>query len=109
MTHAESQLWLLFKTIDRDHNERLSKAELRDAYREAGISLPQEKLDDFFHKIDRNHDGVISFDEWRYGTFHEAHLSYADTILKGFLVVYPRRCSWSKNDLVLLYERSSEC
>ncbi|KAI9728173.1 MAG: hypothetical protein M1828_004634 [Chrysothrix sp. TS-e1954] len=63
--HAESELWLLFKTIDEDHNNRLSKSELRDAFRRTGIDLPQSKLDAFFARIDANNDGVISFEEWR--------------------------------------------
>ena len=65
MKHAESELWLLFKTIDQDHNNKLSKSELRDAFRRAGIELHQSKLDAFFARVDANKDGVISFQEWR--------------------------------------------
>lgn len=32
----------------------------------AGIKLPGTKLDQFFSEVDTNHDGVITFDEWRY-------------------------------------------
>ena len=28
--------------------------------------LPNAKLDQFFSEVDTNHDGVITFDEWRY-------------------------------------------
>lgn len=62
---TEKQLWQLFKSIDRDHNGQLDKAELRSAFGTAGISLPGAKLDQFFSEVDTNRDGVITFDEWR--------------------------------------------
>lgn len=65
MEQTEKELWQLFKSIDRDHNGQLDKAELRAAFVTAGISLPGPKLDQFFSEIDSNKDGVISFDEWR--------------------------------------------
>jgi len=30
--------------------------------------IPNSKLDQFFSEMDTNHDGVISFDEWRFIT-----------------------------------------
>lgn len=63
---TEKELWRLFKTIDQDKNNRLSKTELYDAFSRAGIAVPHSKLDDFFSQVDANHDGVISFEEWRY-------------------------------------------
>lgn len=62
---TEKQLFLLFQSIDRDHNGKLDKAELRAAFKSAGLSVPSQKLDQFFTEVDTNHDGVISFDEWR--------------------------------------------
>ena len=59
----------LFKSIDRDHNGQLDKKELRDAFVRAGLIIPATKLDQFFAEVDTNHDGVISFDEWRYADF----------------------------------------
>ena len=66
MEQTEQELWQLFKTIDRDHNGQLDKAELKSAFVTAGIVLPSAKLDQFFAEVDTNNDGVISFDEWRY-------------------------------------------
>jgi solute carrier family 25 (mitochondrial phosphate transporter), member 23/24/25/41 len=63
---TESELWLLFKGIDRDRNGRLDKEELKLAFEKANIAINNSKLDHFFNQIDTNHDGVISFDEWRY-------------------------------------------
>lgn len=64
---TEKELWQLFKSIDRDHNGQLDKAELKLAFVRAGLSVPDAKLDQFFGEVNTNHDGVISFDEWRQG------------------------------------------
>jgi solute carrier family 25 phosphate transporter 23/24/25/41 len=63
--HAERELWQLFESIDRDHNGSLDKDELRAAFSKAGLAISNAKLDSFFDEVDVNHDGVISFDEWR--------------------------------------------
>ncbi|KAI9679367.1 MAG: hypothetical protein M1817_005389 [Caeruleum heppii] len=62
---TEKELWSLFKTIDRDHNGKLDKAELESAFAKAGLAVPPSKLDRFFAEVDTDRDGVISFDEWR--------------------------------------------
>ena len=67
---TEKELWQLFRSIDRDHNGQLDKAELKLAFAKAGLSVSTAKLDQFFSEIDTNHDGVISFDEWRYEIVH---------------------------------------
>ena len=63
--HAENELSQLFKSIDRDHNGKLDKGELGTAFTKAGISIDDAKLASFFDRIDANHDGQISFEEWR--------------------------------------------
>lgn len=55
----------MFKTIDKDNNGKLDKAELRSAFTRAGLAVPNARLDRFFDDIDSNNDGSISFDEWR--------------------------------------------
>lgn len=70
---AERELWTLFKSIDRDGNNKLDKQELNEAFSKAGIHVSNTKLDQFFAKVDQNHDGVITFDEWRY---YHPHLSH---------------------------------
>lgn len=69
--HAERELWQLFESIDRDHSGALDKAELRAAFSRAGLTISNAKLDQFFDEVDVNHDGEISFEEWRYGDFHQ--------------------------------------
>ncbi|KAH0553250.1 hypothetical protein GP486_006594 [Trichoglossum hirsutum] len=63
---TEKELRVLFNSIDRDHNGKLDKDELRTAFAKAGLVVSNSKLDLFFEEVDTNHDGVISFDEWRY-------------------------------------------
>ncbi|OWP02015.1 calcium dependent mitochondrial carrier protein [Marssonina coronariae] len=62
---TEKELRKLFHSIDRDQDGRLDKGELRNAFRKAGLSVPNSKLDQFFSEVDENHDGYITFDEWR--------------------------------------------
>ena len=66
MEETELELLRLFKSIDRDHNEKLDRDELRLAFEKANIAIDSGKLNGFFDKIDTNHDGEISFDEWRW-------------------------------------------
>jgi solute carrier family 25 (mitochondrial phosphate transporter), member 23/24/25/41 len=63
--HAERELWQLFESIDRDHSGALDKEELRQAFKRAGLTISNAKLDQFFDEVDVNHDGEISFEEWR--------------------------------------------
>jgi solute carrier family 25 (mitochondrial phosphate transporter), member 23/24/25/41 len=56
----------LFESIDRDHNGALDKGELKLAFAKAGLAISNAKLDQFFSEVDTNHDGEISFEEWRY-------------------------------------------
>lgn len=54
--HTEKELFGLFQSIDRDHNGKLDKAELKEAFRKAGLAVPNSKLDQFFAEVDENHD-----------------------------------------------------
>ncbi|RDL37343.1 Mitochondrial carrier [Venustampulla echinocandica] len=62
---TEKELFSLFNSIDRDHNGKLDKEELRSAFKRAGLTVPNSKLDQFFGEIDQNRDGYITFSEWR--------------------------------------------
>jgi solute carrier family 25 (mitochondrial phosphate transporter), member 23/24/25/41 len=62
---AERQLYLLFKTIDRNNDGKLDQRELQAAFQRAGLAVPMRRLGAFFEDIDMNNDGYISFDEWR--------------------------------------------
>lgn len=63
---ADRQLLTLFRSIDRDGNGKLDLKELQGAFRNAGLTVSNRRLLDFFNDMDHNHDGFITFDEWRY-------------------------------------------
>lgn len=69
---------MMFKSIDKDQDGHLDKAELRAAFIRAGLSVPNSRLDKFFEDVDSDDDGVISFDEWRYD---ETPLDIASIVL----------------------------
>ncbi|KAI1343774.1 mitochondrial carrier [Xylariaceae sp. FL0016] len=62
---TERQLFHLFRSIDRDQNEKLDKDELQHAFQRAGLAVPLRRLDAFFQDIDHNRDGFITYEEWR--------------------------------------------
>ncbi|KAI1381376.1 mitochondrial carrier [Hypoxylon crocopeplum] len=62
---AERQLYVLFKSIDRDQNGKIDKEELHHAVQRAGLAVPLRRLEEFFENIDHNRDGYITYEEWR--------------------------------------------
>lgn len=62
---TESQLYSLFRSIDKNNDGKLVKDELKAAFKVAGLTVPPAKLDDFFAGVDRDNSGAITFDEWR--------------------------------------------
>lgn len=83
---AEKKLLPLFRSIDKDGNGKLDMAELQSAFRASGLTVSNRKLSEFFNDMDRNHDGFISFDEWR-----------------NFLLLMPARQNDSQLAAVLSY------
>lgn len=68
---TEKELFSLFHSIDRDHNGKLDKEELKAAFKRAGLTVPNSKLDQFFAEVDENHD-VCTF----YPQLHNAQSNY---------------------------------
>ncbi|KAK8148576.1 hypothetical protein G3M48_009740 [Beauveria asiatica] len=84
---ADGELWSLFRAIDKDGNGKLDKAELKAAFKTAGLTVSNKKLDCFFNDMDVNHDGYITYEEWRYFMlFMPAH--EADEKLQAVLTYY---------------------
>ena len=54
--NTEKELLSLFKSIDKDHNGKIDKDELRAAFKKAGLAVPNSKLNRFFSEVDQNHD-----------------------------------------------------
>ncbi|CAI5504917.1 unnamed protein product [Closterium sp. Naga37s-1] len=65
MDSKEVQLYRLFQQLDTDFDGAISLHELAAALHHAGIHLVEGELQAFMEKMDRNHDGVLSFNEWR--------------------------------------------
>ncbi|EED13076.1 calcium dependent mitochondrial carrier protein, putative [Talaromyces stipitatus ATCC 10500] len=65
VSRADEALWELFKSIDRNQNGEIDRAELRYAFSSAGITVSSPVLDEFLAQMDRNNDGVITYNEWR--------------------------------------------
>ncbi|KAH7210969.1 mitochondrial carrier domain-containing protein [Fusarium oxysporum] len=63
--NAERQLFALFRSIDKDGNGKLDKLELQTAFKNAGLTLSNRRLTEFFDDMDLNNDGYVTFDEWR--------------------------------------------
>jgi solute carrier family 25 phosphate transporter 23/24/25/41 len=73
--HTEKELLSLFHSIDRDHNGKLDKDELKAAFKRARLAVPNSKLDQFFEEVDENHD--VSSPAYQYLlllTYHRATL-----------------------------------
>ncbi|KAL0634004.1 hypothetical protein Q9L58_007105 [Maublancomyces gigas] len=62
---ADRELWRIFRSVDQDRNGKIDKGELRIALTRAGIAVDTNRLEEFFYSMDKNNDGVISFEEWR--------------------------------------------
>jgi Ca2+-binding EF-hand superfamily protein len=62
---AERHLRFLFRSIDSNHDGRVNREELEDACRKAGLTVSKSRFDGFFDELDMNHDGFISFGEFR--------------------------------------------
>ena len=57
---------MLFRAIDKDGNGKLDQAELQTAFRAAGLTVSNRRMGEFFADMDKNNDGYVTFDEWRY-------------------------------------------
>lgn len=90
METTEQHLWELFRAIDRDHNGELDRAELAEALRSNGLTVDADRLEQFFEQLDKNNDGHITFEEWRYNYRNETiyMLSLANSFLQGFFGLY---------------------
>lgn len=65
VSRADEALWELFQSIDRNHNGEIDRAELKEAFASAGITVSSSMLDQFLAQMDQNNDGVITYNEWR--------------------------------------------
>ncbi|XP_078447555.1 calcium-dependent mitochondrial ATP-magnesium/phosphate carrier protein 2-like [Wolffia australiana] len=65
MDEKELDLYRIFQAIDVEHSGCILPEELWDALVKAGIEIDDEELARFVEHVDKDNDGIITFDEWR--------------------------------------------
>ncbi|KAL1812647.1 hypothetical protein ACET3Z_022712 [Daucus carota] len=65
MDDKELELYLIFQDIDVAHSGCILPEELWDALVKAGIEMDDEELARFVEHVDKDNNGIITFEEWR--------------------------------------------
>lgn len=65
MDDKELELYHIFQSIDVEHSGNILPEELYDALLRAGIEIKDEELARFVERVDKDNNGVITFEEWR--------------------------------------------
>ncbi|KAH9791548.1 mitochondrial substrate carrier family protein [Citrus sinensis] len=65
MDDKELELYRIFQAIDVEHNGGILPEELYHALVKAGIEIDDEELATFVERVDKDNNGVITFEEWR--------------------------------------------
>ncbi|XP_031490254.1 calcium-dependent mitochondrial ATP-magnesium/phosphate carrier protein 3-like isoform X1 [Nymphaea colorata] len=75
MDDKELELYCIFQAIDVEHSGCILPEELWDALVAVGIEIDDEELARFMEHVDKDNNGIITFEEWRDFLFlypHEA-------------------------------------
>ncbi|PIN04735.1 putative mitochondrial carrier protein [Handroanthus impetiginosus] len=65
MDDKELELYRIFQAIDVEHSGCILPEELWDALVKAGIELDDDELASFVEHVDKDNNGIITFEEWR--------------------------------------------
>lgn len=65
MDDKELELYKIFQAIDVEHSGCILPEELWDALVKAGIEIDDEELARFVEHVDKDNNGIITFEEWR--------------------------------------------
>ncbi|XP_076891149.1 calcium-dependent mitochondrial ATP-magnesium/phosphate carrier protein 2-like [Bidens hawaiensis] len=65
MDAKELELYRIFQAIDVEHNGCILPEELYDALVKAGIKIDDKEFASFVERVDKDNNGVITFEEWR--------------------------------------------
>ncbi|MCO5614081.1 hypothetical protein L7F22_068362 [Adiantum nelumboides] len=76
MDDKELELYTMFKEVNVAHSGSVLPEELLSALQQAGIQLSKQELISFVEHIDKDSNGIITFEEWR-----------------DFLLLYPHRAT----------------
>ncbi|KAK4414058.1 Calcium-dependent mitochondrial ATP-magnesium/phosphate carrier protein 2 [Sesamum alatum] len=65
MDDKELELYRIFQAIDVEHNGCIMPEELWDALVKSGIEIDDDELASFVEHVDKDNNGIITFEEWR--------------------------------------------
>ncbi|GAQ89807.1 calcium-binding mitochondrial carrier protein [Klebsormidium nitens] len=65
MNQKELELLELFREVDVERDGKLFLWEIKAALQKAGVTISPGEVNNFMRQVDANHDGSISFAEWR--------------------------------------------
>nr|XP_043617742.1 calcium-dependent mitochondrial ATP-magnesium/phosphate carrier protein 2-like isoform X2 [Erigeron canadensis] len=65
MDLKELELYRIFQDIDVKHNGCILPEELFDALLKAGIEIDDDELASFVERVDKDNNGIITYEEWR--------------------------------------------
>ncbi|KAG5046066.1 hypothetical protein JHK82_015447 [Glycine max] len=65
MDDKELELYRIFQSIDVEHDGTILPEELYEALLKAGIEMNDEELAHFVEHVDKDNNGIITFEEWR--------------------------------------------
>ncbi|KAL7139795.1 hypothetical protein ABFS83_09G077000 [Erythranthe nasuta] len=88
MDDKELELYRIFQAIDVEHNGCILPEELWDALVKAGIELDDDELASFVEHVDKDNNGIITFEEWRDFLLLYPHEATIENIYRYFERVY---------------------
>jgi CTP synthase (UTP-ammonia lyase) len=54
----------IFKRFDKDGSGKISSTELKEAFKQMGLTMTDEKVEEMIKEVDKNKDGEIDMEEW---------------------------------------------
>ncbi|EPS59119.1 hypothetical protein M569_15688 [Genlisea aurea] len=88
MDDKELELYRIFQAIDVEHNGCILPEELWDALLKAGIELEDDELAHFVDHVDKDNNGIITFEEWRDFLLFYPHEATIENIYRYWEKVY---------------------
>jgi len=81
-----AKILVMFKELDQDGGGYISEDEISSAMKKLGYKISQKQCSSMMEKLDRNHDGQITFDEFLlfFSAFpHDSYAKMAETWLNA--------------------------